>query len=39
MPDAGPGPDADVALEIWAIVVVASVGGSFAAFFVGGDRA
>jgi hypothetical protein len=27
----------DVALEVWAIVVVASIGGSFAAFFVGGD--
>jgi voltage-gated potassium channel len=27
----------DVVLEVWAIVVVASIGGSFAAFFVGGD--
>ena len=27
----------DVALEFWAIVVVASIGGSFAAFFVVGD--
>jgi hypothetical protein len=28
----------DVALEVWAIVVVASLGGSFAAFFAAGDR-
>lgn len=28
----------DVALEVWAIVVVASIGGSFAAFFTSGDR-
>ncbi len=28
----------DVGLEVWAIVVVASVGGSFAAFFTSGDR-
>ena len=28
----------DVALEFWAIVVVASVAGSFAAFFGGADR-
>jgi hypothetical protein len=28
----------DVALEAWALVVVASLAGSFAAFFVGGDR-
>jgi len=27
----------DVLLEIWAVIVVASIGGSFAAFFVGGD--
>jgi hypothetical protein len=27
----------DVALQVWAIVVVASVGGSFAAFFLTGD--
>jgi hypothetical protein len=27
----------DVALEIWAVVVVASVGGSFAAFFLAAD--
>jgi ABC-type multidrug transport system fused ATPase/permease subunit len=29
----------DVVLEVWAIVVVASVAGSFATFFVTGDRA
>jgi hypothetical protein len=28
----------DVALQVWAIVVVASIGGSFAAFFASGDR-
>jgi hypothetical protein len=28
----------DVALQLWAIVVVASIGGSFAAFFLSGDR-
>jgi hypothetical protein len=28
----------DVALEGWALVVVTSLAGSFAAFFVGGDR-
>ena len=28
----------DVALQVWAIVVVASIGGSFAAFFMSGDR-
>jgi hypothetical protein len=28
----------DVALEIWALVVVASVAGSFASFFSTGDR-
>jgi voltage-gated potassium channel len=28
----------DVGLEVWAIVVVASIGGSFAAFFTSGDR-
>jgi hypothetical protein len=28
----------DVALECWAIVVVASIGGSFAAFFSAADR-
>jgi voltage-gated potassium channel len=28
----------DVALEIWALVVVTSVAGSFAAFFASGDR-
>ena len=27
----------DVGLEVWAIVVVASIGGSFAAFFTSGD--
>ena len=27
----------DVAIEVWAIVVVASIGGSFAAFFMGDD--
>ncbi len=28
----------DVALQAWAIVVVAGIGGSFAAFFTSGDR-
>ena len=28
----------DIALEIWAVVVVASLGGSFASFFSSGDR-
>jgi hypothetical protein len=28
----------DVALEVWALVVVSALAGSFAAFFVGGDR-
>ena len=28
----------DVGLQVWAIVVVASIGGSFAAFFTSGDR-
>jgi hypothetical protein len=28
----------DVVLEIWAVFVVASIGGSFAAFFMGGDK-
>jgi hypothetical protein len=28
----------DVGLEVWAIVVVASIGGSVAAFFTSGDR-
>jgi hypothetical protein len=28
----------DVGLEIWAVVVVASIGGSFAAFFSSADR-
>jgi hypothetical protein len=28
----------DVFLELWGLVVVASVAGSFAAFFVGGER-
>ena len=28
----------DVGLQMWAIVVVASIGGSFAAFFTSGDR-
>ena len=28
----------DVGLQVWAIVVVASIGGSFAAFFASGDR-
>jgi len=28
----------DVGLEVWAIVVVASISGSFAAFFTSGDR-
>jgi hypothetical protein len=29
----------DVGLEIWGLVVVTAFAGSFAAFFVGGDRA
>ncbi|HZQ65546.1 MAG TPA: hypothetical protein VFA66_10015 [Gaiellaceae bacterium] len=29
----------DVALQVWAMVVVTAAAGSFAAFFVGGDRA
>jgi hypothetical protein len=29
----------DIGLEIWGIVVVGSIAGSFAAFFVGGDSA
>jgi voltage-gated potassium channel len=29
----------DVGLQAWAIVVVASIGGSFASFFTSGDRA
>ena len=28
----------DVALELWAIAVVAAMAGSFSSFFVGGDR-
>ena len=28
----------DVALELWAVVVVASLGGSFASFFTSGDK-
>lgn len=28
----------DVGLQVWAIVIVASIGGSFAAFFTSGDR-
>jgi hypothetical protein len=28
----------DVALELWAVIVVASLGGSFASFFTSGDR-
>jgi hypothetical protein len=28
----------DVVLEIWALFVVASIGGSFAAFFLGDDK-
>ena len=28
----------DVGLQVWAIIVVASIGGSFAAFFTSGDR-
>jgi len=28
----------DVALQVWAVIVVASIGGSFAAFFLSGDR-
>ena len=27
----------DVALQVWAVIVVASIGGSFAAFFLSGD--
>ena len=32
-----PGRILDVVLEIWAVVVVASLGGSFASFFTSGD--
>jgi len=28
----------DIALELWAVVVVASLGGSFASFFTSGDK-
>jgi hypothetical protein len=28
----------DVLLELWAVIVVASLGGSFASFFTSGDR-
>ena len=28
----------DIVLQVWAVVVVASVGGSFAAFFLSGDN-
>jgi len=28
----------DITLEVWAVVVVASLGGSFASFFTSGDR-
>ena len=28
----------DIALEVWAVVVVASLGGSFASFFTSGDK-
>ena len=33
-----PGRILDVVLEIWAVVVVASLGGSFASFFTSGDK-
>jgi hypothetical protein len=29
----------DVVLQVWAVVVVASIGGSFASFFMSGDQA
>ena len=28
----------DVVLQAWAVIVVASIGGSFAAFFLSGDN-
>ncbi len=28
----------DVVLQVWAVIVVASIGGSFAAFFLTGDK-
>ena len=28
----------DVGLQVWAVIVVASIGGSFAAFFLSGDN-
>ena len=28
----------DIALQVWAVIVVASIGGSFAAFFLSGDK-
>jgi hypothetical protein len=37
-PLTGAGRVIDVGLQVWAIVVVASIGGSFAAFFTSGDR-
>lgn len=37
-PLTGAGRVVDVGLQVWAIVVVASIGGSFAAFFTSGDR-
>jgi hypothetical protein len=36
-PLTGAGRVVDVGLQVWAIVVVASIGGSFAAFFTSGD--
>jgi hypothetical protein len=33
-----PGRILDVVLEVWAVVVAASLGGSFASFFTSGDR-
>jgi hypothetical protein len=33
-----PGRILDVVLEVWAVVVVASLGGSFASFFTSGDK-
>ena len=38
IPLTGGGRVVDVALEVWGVVVVASVGGSFASFFTSGDR-
>jgi hypothetical protein len=37
-PLTGAGRVVDIVLELWAVIVVASLGGSFASFFTSGDR-